>query len=1009
MNLLKQMSMSRKHLQKNKGMQCDNRGSSFVLVMVSIALIMILVAIVFTMMIMQFKMLTLGRQSKDNFYYLEEVLEEMRVGVGNESVNQLKKAYDETVSMVVMYDTNQNKYLSVSADAAKGILNSKFLNYIKQYFDINDAYLAKLLLSYVKDVNTVPGADGAYVTSDGVSITFGSAFECEEVMTTNPSSVVGYMIKDITVTRTDKKGNEQSITTDISIYPPEDALNFLGSTTDLENVFTYAMVADYGVEISGGSTTDVRVAGNVYAASDMRNNGIYKATIDGTGKLSGGQRGGNGRTSASAYSGIFVTDSGTSLNLQSDIMSVNGSIAANNGATINGNRKSDDSSSTTMANLWADNIATLGTEGSSIYMHAQSSLSDDLELNGEKSDVTLAGHYYGYNYAAEEEYMAMVSGEATPKNQISSVAPKTHTNSSAIMINGEGSKLNLSKLMIMVVNGRSYIDLVAENDASGNASGVKNTDIDIKTAESISSKGTQLVYRVLDSRAINTSLSPLDTVGTKQVGSEANELTTAVPTYNMVMCLAYQFIKDGGYRIYQSKEGNDLRTKRDANGDYISGEDNSTWDDVDEKSFDDVWKDIKSNGTNSKYYNDIMLVYFPTDKVIVAKRKGDGSYDRNAAGQIKYTLKNNDKFKVRDSYNNSYEIWKNDNSNNRDGSDIALVTKTDASEKLIVEGINRYGFMTVGKNYDLISLVKTVVGEAKDVYYYYQFYDEAAKTEFVLDYSEFTRADDTIDDVTSLDTFSSELMELPDEERNTVYTRGISTILNATTQKYELKPASTNTNYDEPELMSLYQEKVQKSNVYKCYFPKSEASITSAQQTIAANLFQTGTRSKNPYGYSTKGKDISPLSNPDCVEINWSQVAAKAVTNGGSGATLEGYTGARVWISTGDIVIKGSDLPGASASGIVLCQGDVTFENVKEFTGTIICAGKLYVKGATNFYADEQMCNAMIENDKTNMIRTCFGLKEFKEDNNNSDKGKSISNIEYTDLVGFEHWLKNGE
>ena len=801
--------------------------------------------------------------------------------------------------------------------------------------------------------------------------------------------------------------HEQSITTDISIYPPEDALNFLGSTTDLENVFTYAMVADYGIEVSGGSTTDVRVAGNVYAASDMRNNGIYKASIDGTGKLTGSQPGGDGKTSASAYSGIFVTDAGTSLNLQSDILSINGSIAANNGASINGNRKSDDSSQTTMANLWADNIATLGTSGSSIYMQAQCSLSDDLELNSDKSEVTLAGHYYGYNYAAEEEYSTAVSGEATVKNQISSVAGKTHTNSSAIMINGEDSKLDLSKLRIMGVNGRSYIDLLAENDASGDASAVKNTDVDIKTAESISSKGTQLVYRVLDSRAINTSLSPLDTEGTRQVGSNATQLSTKVPTYNMIKFLTYQFIKDGGYRIYQSKEGNDLRTKRDENGNYISGQDNSTWDDVDDDSFDDVWKDIKSNGTNSKYYNDIMLVYFPTDKAIVAKTKADGSYDRNAAGQIKYTLQTQKKVKVKDAYNNTYEIWKNDNSTNNNN--VALVTKTDTTQKLVVEGINRYGFVTAGENYNLVSLVKTVVGKAKDVYYYYQFYDEAAKTEFVLDYAAFSKADGTIDDVTSLDTFSSELMELPDEDENTVYTRGLSTVLNTTTKEYELKPASSNTNYDEPELMSLYQEKVQKSNVYKCYFPKSEASITTAQQSIAEGLYTLGTRTKNPYGYSTKGKDISPLSNPSCVEINWSQVAAKEVVNGGSGAELEGYTGARVWISTGDIVIKGSNLPGASASGIVLCQGNVTFENVKEFTGTIICAGKLYIKGATKFYADDQMCNAMIENDKTNMIRTCFGLKEFKEDNDNSDKAKSISSIEYTDLVGFENWLKNGE
>ena len=105
----------------------DNKGSSFVLVIVSVALIMILVAILFVMIMMQYRMVALNRQSKDNFYYLEEVLGEIRAGVGNESVNQLKTAYDETVEMVVHYDTNQQKYLSVSSDAATNIMKNKLV------------------------------------------------------------------------------------------------------------------------------------------------------------------------------------------------------------------------------------------------------------------------------------------------------------------------------------------------------------------------------------------------------------------------------------------------------------------------------------------------------------------------------------------------------------------------------------------------------------------------------------------------------------------------------------------------------------------------------------------------------------------------------------------------------------------------------------------------------------------------------------------------------------------
>ena len=54
-------------LQKQK---LNDQGSSFVLVLVSIALVMILVAAIFVMIFVQYRMLELNRQTKDNFYYL---------------------------------------------------------------------------------------------------------------------------------------------------------------------------------------------------------------------------------------------------------------------------------------------------------------------------------------------------------------------------------------------------------------------------------------------------------------------------------------------------------------------------------------------------------------------------------------------------------------------------------------------------------------------------------------------------------------------------------------------------------------------------------------------------------------------------------------------------------------------------------------------------------------------------------------------------------------------------
>ncbi len=1002
-------------LQKQK---LNDQGSSFVLVLVSIALVMILVAAIFVMIFVQYRMLELNRQTKDNFYYLEEVLDELRVGIGNESVIQLKKAYDETVSMVVSYDTDQEKYMSVSSETASNIMNTKFLNYIKaSYADDSSTDLVNKLLSYVQNVDVSP-QNGAYVTNENVSIRFGTdalSYKCEPIMSNNPVQVIGYTMKNITVSRVDDKGNNQSITTDITIYPPEENMDFIGSGIDIDNIFTYSMVADYGLQIdASGAKNEVRIVGNIYAANDMRDNGLYEGTITNT-AVSGDASGAfsrkvtpsgtrpTGATDDSKYSGIFVSGKEASLNLQSDIVAVNGSIAANDGASINLNNRAEDSIQSSQAIVWANNIVTLGKEGGKISVNAQTSLSDDLELNADKSDVEIAGMYYGYNYASEEEYQLGITnddmlsdGKTVNRNyqqygdQVSASTGKTHTNSSAIIVNGENSKLNLSKLSEMVINGRSYIDLVSENKDVTDTSNL--TDYDIKTAESISAKGLQLVYRVLEPRSINNKITTLDTEGTNIVGN--TNIADKVPTYNMIKYLTWRFFEDDANKIYANQSAeNDLA---DAN-----------WQD---KSLKNVWEAIETEGVNCRYYKDIMNFYFPKDKVIVAKTTANGDYSATN-NFINYKKVDNTMLDVTDCYGHKYKIWANQGSvpTQLDGADKSKATKS----------ASRYGFLTVGKDYDQIALVKAVVGEKKDVYYYYQFYDDALKERFVLDYEKYCENEDiAVEDVSSKETFPSDSIQLPDADVKTVYTRGISTAIEADAKNYTFKPSQKSSKYDAVTLMSLYEDKVKKANVFKCYFPKNEAAITIAQVNAAQTMFNTGTRpaTTSTFKYDTKQNSISPLTNPDCIDMNWSEVTKKqnVSSTNTKGEVLKGYTGARVWLSTKSFELDGADYDDATTSGIIICMGDVTFKNMKSFTGTIIAAGKVYIKGssnagATSFFADEQMCNAMIQNDEENMIRTCFGLKEFASQTDEDTEGKSISNIDYTDLVGYENWKKNAE
>lgn len=95
-------------------------------------------------------------------------------------------------------------------------------------------------------------------------------------------------------------------------------------------------------------------------------------------------------------------------------------------------------------------------------------------------------------------------------------------------------------------------------------------------------------------------------------------------------------------------------------------------------------------------------------------------------------------------------------------------------------------------------------------------------------------------------------------------------------------------------------------------------------------MFNTGTRpaTTSTFKYDTKQNSISPLTNPDCIDMNWSEVTKKqnVSSTNTKGEVLKGYTGARVWLSTKSFELDGADYDDATTSGIIICMGDVTFK-----------------------------------------------------------------------------------
>lgn len=124
-------------------------------------------------------------------------------------------------------------------------------------------------------------------------------------------------------------------------------------------------------------------------------------------------------------------------------------------------------------NIWVKNITTsqninAGTEMSTtIQISGKCYVENDLTLGAKKSDVTLSGEYYGYG------------NEHIPDK------------SSAVIINGLKSKLNLSNLNRLLIAGRAYLD-----PSTGGNEYNETRQGGIRTGESLAIKGNQYAYLV---------------------------------------------------------------------------------------------------------------------------------------------------------------------------------------------------------------------------------------------------------------------------------------------------------------------------------------------------------------------------------------------------------------------------------------------------------------------------------------------------------------------------------
>lgn len=972
-------------MKKRKRKQ-KNQGNSFVMVVATVSFLAVLVAAILVAVALCYRLKAYDINARDNFYYLEQAMDEIYAGVGGDSMQLLNQAYDETLEVMVYYDTKTKSYVTMDNDQANKMMKKTYMHLVKNDTRYDTAHVGdrlKEFLSYPYDASTTDG-------QEGVQLSVGNVVQNDDNVTIC-NLVLKREAKYSTVNARSRKDSEasgktvgvadtfiQSITTDLVIGEPEFDVNFNTISSDLSDLYGFSMISDMGIEITGKEGKSalgnkVNITGNVYAASDFYNKSyneepeelktvndagttVEKKQIQKVNSYTDAElENCNGLAAKSMYSGLYVD--GATVVMASDRIIVPGTIAALNCADITISNIAN--SSVDYADIWADGIVldgyalkqnTEGTrlKGASLNMKARAYIYDDLEVNANSSSVLLNGQYYGYNYASTDNRTYTDASIQKGMRKFTKdtnkgitdgqgIEGQAHYNSSAIILNGENTTLDFSLVSALYVAGQSYIEVSKDITES-------------KTTETVS-------YTVKNGEV------------TQAMTDEVKTENYSYPTTST---------KDG--EVTDNYTTNDNKTGT-AIQDYRTGEAIS----------------IKSN----------QLAYIPSWAV---HDEEDGLY-----------LSLPERLRQIDAYKG---IW---------------------------------------SNFDQIPVIKTVISGKP--YYFLDFSksdlkDSNVMNEFIADYAalfdESTKTEEDgmttgeaygLVDITDYDYFQVEMLKVSEETEENAY-KNIYTNSAITTKVDDTFTIVASSSNRKPLLQAVanINSAIQEGNN-----GSQELSTGGSASVLAANVsaklqdqykemkwLLTNSSTNGEFvteAHTLKEEVITPINH----YFDYSLVNS---TNSKYCALECGYG---VWISDGDVEIGAqtfkigsnsgtytTSFKGGKVRGIVIAKGDVTFtDDVNEFEGLIVTGGKIIIdnfdkangKNSMSFLANEEVVKTVLrecdssrgESKSKNFGYVCDIFRLFEsqyvapEESGNTqvESMKSISAVQFEDILSFRNWKKN--
>lgn len=447
----------------------DNRGASFVMVVVAMAIVAVLAVTVLWIALMNLQMKVTDKKNTDNFYSAEGVLDQICTGLQGD----ISKAYSAGYTKVMENYSDS----SINEAGRQSNFAQEYLKSLKtslEYDSTGMTFNMGKLIQYVdpKLLEKKDNQPHAIIKSTNADVNGNGQLKVYQ------NRVV---LNGLRVEYTDEKGFKSIIETDISLGVPSMSFTASGGVPEL---FTYSLVGNEGLDIISG-LTKVNLSGNLYA-------GCENAAGTGT-----------STTSVTIPNKATLDVKDTSYMIAEGDIEV-GDFAGKDTATIKKNMAGVHNYSTlsvdSQCQLWTSNI---NVNGATVNLDGMTYVADDMTLKGTGSKVTLGKNNKNNN----AKYVGFGNGGADKENPVAG-------DSSAIIINGRDASLDMSNIRELMLAGTAYIN----TQAIVSSSGVGTENSNVAMGESISVKGDQIAYLV-----------PPECIGTSGDGADAKSLYNKNP------------------------------------------------------------------------------------------------------------------------------------------------------------------------------------------------------------------------------------------------------------------------------------------------------------------------------------------------------------------------------------------------------------------------------------------------------------------------------------------------